>query len=118
MHIEPQLKSKIWADALIRRARSGDAFAYLRKHGDDDAGIVVIKVAYLNGKAMIWAPERDENYRRVWVAQLHIGESEEDADNWIEKALQRDPDLWVIEIEDRLGRHFLLPGEFSSLDGP
>jgi len=114
MRPDPQLRSIIWAEALIRRARLGGAFAYLRHHGDDDAGIVLIKVALMDDTAMIWAPERDENYNRVWVAQSETPQSEAEADAWIERALQRDPDLWVVEIEDPKARHFLLPHEIGS----
>lgn len=114
MRPDPQLRSQIWAEALIRRARFGGAFAYLRRHGDDDAGVVLIKIALMDGTAIIWAPERDENYNRVWVAQSETPQSEADADAWIERAQQRDPDLWVVEIEDPKARHFLLPDEIGS----
>ncbi len=32
---------------------------------------------------------------------------EEDLDLYVERAVRVDPDLWVVEIDDRQGRHFL-----------
>ncbi len=105
------LKSSIWAEALIRRARLGGAFAYLRHHGDDDAGAVFIKVTQMNGMARVLAPERDEHFRRIWVAQSPGAETEEQAEARLAQARRLDPDLWVIEIEDPQGRAFLLDDE-------
>jgi hypothetical protein len=110
----PQLKSRIWADALIRRARLGGAFAYVCHHGDDTAGMVAIKVSHMNGCAVLWLPERDEDYNRIWVAQSAAPQSEEEVDDWIRRTRQHDPDLWVIEIEDKKGRPFLLENERAS----
>ena len=101
------LKTSIWAEALIRRARLGGAFAYLRTHGDDDAGAVFIKVSLMNGKARVLAPERDEDCRRIWVDQGTGAEPEEQAEARLSSAQRLDPDLWVIEIEDPQGRDFL-----------
>ncbi len=106
-----EIKSSIWAEALIRRARIGGAFAYLRHHGDDDAGIVVIKVSMMDGRAIVLMPERDENFSRIWVQQSVEPQDEADAEDLIKKAQHRDPDLWVIEIEDPQARDFLLPEE-------
>ncbi len=110
------IKSSFWAEALIRRARLGGAFAYLRRHGDDDAGIVVLKIALMDGRAIVLMPERDENFSRIWVPQTKEAQTEAEADLWIEKAIHRDPDLWVVEIEDPQGRDFLLPEERPPLD--
>ncbi len=112
----PTLKTKFWAEALIRRARIGGAFAYLRHHGDDDAGVVLIKVSFMDGRALVWAPERDENYRRIWVPQTEAAQSEAEADTLIARLQGYDNDLWVIEIEDPQGRNFLLDDEHKPLD--
>ncbi len=116
MHAEPRLKSKIWAEALIRRARLQGAFAYLRHHGDDDAGIILVKTALMDGTALVWAPMRDEDFCLKWQVRSHEPQSEAEADTWIEQARTRDPDLWVIEIEDPKGRSFLLSEETMPLD--
>jgi len=34
-------------------------------------------------------------------------EQEPDLDAYIERATRIDPDIWVVEIDDREGRHFL-----------
>ena len=36
-----------------------------------------------------------------------VSEDEVDLDRYIERATRIDPDLWVVEIDDREGRHFL-----------
>ena len=36
-----------------------------------------------------------------------VGESDSDVEDYIRRARSRDSDLWVLEIEDREGRHFL-----------
>ncbi len=99
------LKTTIWAPALIRRAENGGAFASVIHRGDPDAGAVLIKVRTLDGSAVLYRSLRDMDGSRIWHAK---GPSDEDGlDQDIRKSMARDPDLWVIEIEDRHGRHFL-----------
>jgi hypothetical protein len=42
----------------------------------------------------------------VWMRPSRA-EKEVDLDAYITRARRIDPDLWVVEIEDREGRHFL-----------
>ncbi|MDP3735882.1 MAG: DUF1491 family protein [Hyphomonadaceae bacterium] len=100
-----EIPAHIWVSALLRRAQSGGAFATVGHRGDADRGDVVIKVTTVRGQARLYAPafnpEGPTSFERL--AQ----EDEVDVDQLIQKRLKSDRDLWVVEIEDREGRHFL-----------
>jgi hypothetical protein len=105
-----ELKTGIWASALIRRAEIAGAFAGVVRKGDTDAGAVLVKVATLDGKARLYAPARDGEGERIWLdlSAGALGDDEAEVDAAIRKRAATDPDLWVVEIEDKEGRHFLL----------
>ena len=103
-----QIKAEIWVQALLRRAQVAGAMGGVLKRGDSDAGAVLVRVALLDGTAHLYAPARDFEGNRVWLQPLG-GEpvSEADVDAYCRRRLESDPDLWVVEVEDRQGRHFL-----------
>lgn len=108
-----RLKSAIFVSALIRRAQVEGAFAAVLRRGAEEAGAVFVKVARLDGTAALYGPAPqslfDEAYpvdRRFSVV-VEPGRPEADADARIARELKFDPDIHVVEIEDRQGRHFL-----------
>ena len=104
-----ELKTDFWVSALIRRAEIGGAFAGVVRKGDTDAGAVLVKVATLNGRARLYTPAQDGQGERVWLdlSAGSLGEDEKEIDAYARKRAESDPDLWVVEIEDRKGRNFL-----------
>lgn len=105
-----ELKTDFWASALIRRAQIAGAFAAVVKKGDADAGAVLVKVATLDRRARLYAPARNGEGERIWLdlSAGTLGDDEAEVDAAIRRRTEKDPDLWVIEVEDRRGRHFLL----------
>lgn len=105
-----ELKTEFWASALIRRASNAGAFAGVVRRGDSDAGAVLVKVATLDGRARLYAPARDGEGERIWLdlSAGALGDVEADVDAYAKKRSETDPDLWVVEIEDKQGRHFLM----------
>ncbi len=84
----------------------------LLQRGNDDAGSIFIKSNLLDGTANVYgaAPggAHDENGARRWSQPLGpkpLPETEIDA--YLMRQGKYDPDFWVIEIEDSLGRVFL-----------
>lgn len=107
---EPRLKTEIRVSAHIRRAQGAGAFATIVRRGDPDAGAVAVKVFIAKGEARLFIQSRDLDGAPVWREPF-----EEDAgadietkiDAWLAKEAGIDPDLWIVEIEDREGRAFL-----------
>ena len=106
---EERLPTKIWVDALVRRAQLEGASAFILQSGDEERGDIVIKVADLSGGARIYVPRTSMDGTRVFVdlQSQDVGPDEPSADAYIERVRTRDRDLWVIEIEDRTARHFI-----------
>lgn len=103
-----ELKAKIWVQALIRRAEAGGAAGYVMRSGDPDAGAVLVKVALPDRLARLYAGARDFEGERIWTQPLGSDPVlEQDADAYAARRHDNDPDIWLVEIEDRAGRHFL-----------
>ena len=101
-----RLASGVWVSAYLTRLRLADIPAYVTAKGDAQAGAVVVKVALLDGTAR--AHERRSDLMtgaRAWMLLAEGPETEVDA--LLQRARSRDPDLWVIEREDRQGRTLL-----------
>lgn len=104
-----RLPSRLWVEALIRRAEVAGASAFVVQKGDADRGDTLIKVARLDGTATAYTPSTNLDGDRVFrdLSLQGVGPDEADVDAYVQRARQRDSDLWIIEIEDRQGRHFL-----------
>lgn len=101
-----RLTADIWVSAYLTRLRLSDIPAFVVHHGDDTAGAVLIKLNTLDGQARCYQRSFDlMTGARKWMV-LAEGD-ERTVDESIAKQRSFDPDLWVIEVEDRQGRHLL-----------
>lgn len=101
-----RLTSRFWVDAYLTRLRLHDIPAFVVAHGDDTGGAVLVKLATLDGNAVLFQRSFDlMTGDRRWV-ELASGQ-ECDVDQTVTRQRGFDPDLWVIEVEDRQGRHLL-----------
>ena len=109
-----RLKSGIWVAAYIRRAQIEGAQAVLRRRGADEAGAVFIKVSRLDGTAEVFGPAPQSTFDearpsdRAFARSLKAQPaSEADAEAYLARQIKFDPDIWIVEVEDRGGRSFL-----------
>jgi hypothetical protein len=100
------LNSDLWVGALIRRAGIEGANATVVRKGDARAGTVIVKAYNTSERtARLFSEAFGQDGDRLWIQPVKGTESELDA--YVERQRGYDPDLWVVEIEDRQGRHFL-----------
>jgi hypothetical protein len=108
-----RLKSAIWVSAYIRRCQIEGAQAVLRRRGAEEAGAIFIKVSRLDGTADLYGPASQTEFDderpadRLFTSCLKPQASEADAENRLAREIKFDPDVWIVEVEDRAGRHFL-----------
>ena len=101
-----RLATHVWVGAYLARLRLADIAAYVTAKGDPMSGAVVVKVATLDGRARAFQRGYDlAADARVWMVLAEGDEVEVDAG--LRKQKLRDPDLWLIELEDRQGRTLL-----------
>jgi hypothetical protein len=111
--MQPRVTAELWVKAHIRKCGLHAIPATVVRRGDDTAGAIFIKVNHLGPGCMVLAPassmdssnlDGGRKWRRALGNDL-VPEAEADA--YIARQWNMDPDLWVLEIEDREGRHLL-----------
>lgn len=101
-----RLTAEFWVQAYLRRLEMADIPAFVVARGDATAGAVLVKQSPLDGTAVLYQRSVDlMSGERRWVVLSEGAEAEVDAS--IAKQRGFDADLWVIEVEDRAGRHLL-----------
>ncbi|MDO8396411.1 MAG: DUF1491 family protein [Bradyrhizobium sp.] len=108
-----RLKSAIWVAAYLRRCQTAGVFGAVRRRGAEEAGAVFVKVATLDGNAMLYVPAPQTVYddsrpiERIFTPMSPQPVPETTVEERLVREIKFDPDAWVVETEDRAGRHFL-----------
>ncbi len=108
-----RLKSSIWVAAYLRRCQTEGIFGAVRRRGAEEAGAVFVKVGLLDGNAVLYAPAPQTVYdesrpaERIFIATSPQPLPEPSIEERLAKEIRFDPDAWIVETEDRAGRHFL-----------
>src|SRR4029079_17426117 len=103
-----RLKSAIWVAAYIRRCHIEGAFAAVRRRGAEEAGAIFIKLNRLDGTAELFGPAPPSAFDEVNLSGRPSSRSlgaapvpESKVEDRIGREVRFDPDVWIIEVEDR-----------------
>ncbi len=110
-----RLKSGIWVAAYLRRGQVEGAYGVVRRRGAEEAGAVFIIINRLDGTASLYGPAPQSAFDEAQPAERMFsavlgGDApvpEADIEARLTREIRYDPDVWIVEIEDRAGRHFL-----------
>ena len=113
-----RLRSDIWVDAYRRRVEIEGGYVTIRQRGAAEAGAIFLIVTNSRGGSRLYGPAPQSLYDEGATSRRFIALNAEDWDGlqvqtMLDKQRRFDPDLWLVDVDDRDGRHFLLDDEQS-----
>lgn len=103
-----RLRTDIWVSAFLRRNLVEGRYGAVLRKGAEEAGAVYVVVNRLDGTARLFGPAPgpayDEAGERRWIEETKGPESADRVSEITTRRAKSDPDLWVVEIEDRGGK--------------
>ncbi len=103
---EGRLPTELWVSAGLRRCSNEGVPATVVRKGELQSGTVILKLNQHEQGCRVLNQTRDIDGRLVWFAALDGAlVPEADADGYIERSVERDPDIWVVEVEHADGWH-------------
>ena len=97
---EPRTPTHVWLEAKIRELSQLGIGVYVTQKGEKMGGLVLLKLVADRQNTKLLTQQRDLDGVMGWVNVFQDDVIEEmKADEYISRATQRDPDLWVVEIE-------------------
>jgi len=103
---DDRLPTHLWVMAEVRRCLGEGIPVVVSRKGERQGGGLLVKLNQLEQGVRVLTQTRDLEGRPAWLPALQgrlVPDAE--ADEYIARAVKRDPDLWVVEVEDRLGRN-------------
>ncbi len=92
--------------AAVRQGNGMAIPVVVVRRGSEEAGALFVKLNRRDLGCTVLVEARDTGGEMIWLrgtGELPVAEPEADA--YVERQVKRDPDAWVVEIEDRQGRH-------------
>lgn len=99
------LPADIRISAQIRIAAASGIPMMVVHKGHPTAGTIYLKINRLDGTAEVLSQIRNEG-RLAWMRTTDKPMGDREADAYLYELAENDPDVWVIEVEDKQGRHW------------
>jgi hypothetical protein len=103
-----RVKSDLWVAAQVRLCHRLTIPAVVVRKGDPDSGAILVRIEDAERKVVVWTQVTNLDGERAWMRGTGpVPVSFEEAENYVKRAIERDYDIWIIDIEDRHGRYSL-----------
>jgi hypothetical protein len=107
--VDARLPTHVLVSAHMRQAAAQGIPIVLLKRGDPQSGTLVLKINRLDGTAHVLLQTRRAGVLGWSPATQQDPLPEAEADAVLAQQSRYDPDVWLLEIEDRSGKHWF-PG--------
>ncbi len=98
---DDRLPTYLLIDATLTQLYAKGAGVYVVQRGDKTGGLLLVKISDTRGMCKLETQQRNLEGVLEWMNVLDVETPDEKtADDYIRRAVDRDPDLWVIEVED------------------
>jgi len=109
-----RLKSALWVAAYLRRCQVEGVSAVVRRRGAEEAGAIFVRIDRLDGTSDLFGPAPQSAFdaapgaERAFSASLREQPAPDASiETYLAREIKFDPDIWIVEVEDRSGRNFL-----------
>ena len=103
---EDRIPTELWVTAHLRQCTANGINHYVVHKGAPSAGTVMVKIITADKTCKLLNQQRDMDGEMGWMDIFDGALVEErKADDYISRSIKRDPDVWVIEIEDKAGKN-------------
>ena len=103
-----RVKSDLWVAAQVRLCDRLTIPAVVVRKGDPDSGAILVRVEDADRKVVVWTQVTNLDGERGWMRGTGAEPvSFEEAESYVKRAIERDYDIWILDIEDRHGRYKL-----------
>ena len=103
--MDDRIPTDVWVAAHVRKCAASGVPVTVVRRGAEASGTVMVKI-FMKGKCRLLNQTRDMDGHSAWMNVFDEDTVEESrADQYIQRAVARDPDLWVVEVEDAAGKN-------------
>jgi hypothetical protein len=109
-----RLKTALWVAAYLRRCQVEGLFGVVRRRGAEEAGAVFVRISRLDGTSDLFGPAPQSAFdaapdagRAFTPSLASQSATNADVEAYLARQIKFDPDVWIVEVEDRAGRNFL-----------
>jgi hypothetical protein len=108
-----RLRTDFWVRAYLRRCENAGLYGAVVHKGAAEAGAVYVLVNRLDGNGFLFEPSPGPAYDERGERRFCLGHAGPlPADQLAargQRLIRADPDIWLVEIEDRAGSGFIEP---------
>jgi len=101
-----RLPTELWVTAHLRQCNAKGIPVYVVHKGALASGTVLVRIVMRGKGSKLLNQSRDIEGNLGWMDPFD-GETIDDprADQYVQRSIARDPDVWVIEVEDATGKN-------------